>query len=252
MAYRLRFGTYDFPASLTYNLQSFRSATPSGKRLRAHGARVPVGRLAERRVEVRGLLKQESASSLQDQLDALRAAVMSGPAILYLPNDRHLRNVQKDDGGQDRYENTWPERLVEVAIDLITGDPYLYRDTQSSDLTNALSSSPETVTVNNAFGSAPAAPELRLTVGGSGEVTLAATLTNTTTGEAFTLSGEVAGGDIILINSLTKTVLIGATDRSDLFDGLLPTLALGNNSLSVAWTSGSLTNLDVYWNSRWY
>jgi hypothetical protein len=252
MAYRLRFGTYDFPDSLTYNLQSFRSATPSGKRLRAHGARVPVGRLAERRVEVRGLLKQESASSLQAQLDDLREAVMSGPATLYLPNDRHLRNVQKDDGGQDRYDNTWPERIVEVALDLITGDPYLYSDTQSSDLTNALSSSPTTVTVNNAAGTAPAAPELRLTVGGSGDVTLAATVTNETTEEVFTLAGSVSGGDVIVINSLEHTVRIGSTDRFDLFDGLFPALALGNNSITIAWTSGSLTNLDATWRSRWY
>lgn len=252
MAYRLRFGTYDFPDSLTYNLQTFRSATPSGKRLRAHGARVPVGKLSERRIEVRGLLKRESASSLQAQLDDLREALMSGPEALYLPNDRHLRNVQKDDGGQDRYDNTWPERIVEVAIDLITGDPYLYSDTESEDLTNALSSSPTTVVVNNAAGTAPAAPELRLTVGGSGAVTLAATVTNTTTGEAFTLAGSVTGGDVIMVNSLDKTVLIGSTDRFDLFDGLFPSLDLGNNSISVAWTSGSLTNLDAYWRSRWY
>jgi hypothetical protein len=108
------------------------------------------------------------------------------------------------------------------------------------------------IVVNNAEGNAPAAPELRLTVGGSGAVSLAATITNETTGEAFTLEGTVAGGDIILVNTLEETVLIGATDRTDLFDGLFPLLALGENAFSIEVCSGVLTNLDVYWRSRWY
>jgi hypothetical protein len=108
------------------------------------------------------------------------------------------------------------------------------------------------VVIDNDDGNAPAAPELRLTVGGSGEVTLAATVTNETTGEAFSLDGTVEGGDIILVNTLEETVLIGAANRMDLFDGLFPLLALGENTFSVEVCSAVLTNLDVYWRSRWY
>lgn len=253
MAYRLQFGSYTFPESLTYNLMSFRSSVPSAKLPRAHGARVPRGYLAERRIEIRGLLKADfEGDTLQEQIDDLRAALMGGPATLSLPNDRYLRNVQKDDSGQDRYDQTWPERVADIAVDLITGDPFLYSDTESSDLTNAVSSSPTDIVVNNAAGNAPALPELRLTVGGSGAVTLAATITNVTTGEAFTLSGSVTGGDVIKVNSLEETVLIGSTDKTLLFDGLFPTLAVGNNTLRIAYTSGTITNLDVYWRSRWY
>jgi hypothetical protein len=171
MAYRLRLGEdYTFPESLTYNLFSFRSSVPSAKLPRAHGARVPPGFLAERRIEIRGLLETGWATDvpLQTQIDGLRAAVMAGPQTLYLPNDRHLRNVQKDDNGQDRYENTYPERIVEVTLDLITGDPFMYNDTESSDLNNAVDQTPEDVVINNDDGNAPAAPELRLTVSGGG------------------------------------------------------------------------------------
>ncbi len=253
MAYRLRFGTYDLPESLTYNSISFRSSVPSQKLPRAHGARVPRGYLAERRIEIRGLLKREiGGDSLQTQIDALRAALMSGPATLHLPNERYLRDVQKDDGGQDRYDQTWPERIADISIDLITGDPFMYSDTEVSDLTNAVGGSPTDVVIANAAGNAPALPELRLTVGGSGAIDLAATITNVTTGEAFTLAGAVSGGDVIKINSLDETVLIGSTDKTLLFDGLFPMLATGNNTIRVAYTSGTITNLDAYWRSRWY
>ena len=254
MAYRLEFENYTFPESLTYNLVTFRSAVPSAKLPRAHGARVPTGYLGERRIEIRGMLKVdlETPATLQDQIDDLRAALMDGPQTLYLPNSRYLRNVQKDDNGVDRYDNTWPERLAEIAVDLITGDPFMYSDTESSDLTNVVNETPEDVVVNNAAGNAPALPELRLTVGGAGAVTIAVTVSNQTTGEAFTLSGAVSGGDVIKINSLDETVLIGTTDKMSLFDGLFPSLALGNNTIRITYTSGTITNLDVYWRSRWY
>lgn len=151
---------------------SWRSATPSAKLPRAHGARVPRGYLAERRIEVRGLLKRDLLTpvTLQEQLDPLRAALMSGPETLYLPDERHLRLVQKDDNGADRFEQTWPNRIADISVDLITGDPYLYNDAESSDLGNVVDETPEAVTVNNADGNAPAAPELRLTVSGGGSL----------------------------------------------------------------------------------
>jgi hypothetical protein len=166
LAYRLEFENYTFPESLTYNLFTFSSAVPSAKLPRAHGARVPRGYLGARRVEIRGLLKRnlQTGETLQEQLDDLRSALMDGPQTLYLPNDRHLRNVQKDDNGQDRYDNTWPEKVVDVSIDLITGDPFLYNDTEDSDLNNTVDASPEDVVIDNDDGNAPAAPELRLTV----------------------------------------------------------------------------------------
>jgi hypothetical protein len=138
MAYRLIFGSYELPESLTYNLITFRSAVPNAKLPRVQGARVPRGYLGERRIEIRGLIKASSGSSLQSQIDSLRAAFAQGPATLYLPNGRHFREVQKDDNGQERFENTWPERIADISIDLITGDPFMYNDEESSDVDNPL------------------------------------------------------------------------------------------------------------------
>jgi hypothetical protein len=138
MAYRLIFGSYELPASLTYNLITFRSAVPNAKLPRVQGARVPRGYLGERRIEIRGMLKSSPGVSLQSQIDALRSAFAQGPDTLSLPNGRHFRQVQKDENGQERYDNTWPERIVEISIDLITGDPFMYSDDESSDIGNPL------------------------------------------------------------------------------------------------------------------
>lgn len=166
MAYRLLFGSYELPESLTYNLITFRSAVPNTKLPRVQGARVPRGYLGERRIEIRGLIKTSSGSSLQSQIDGLRSAFAQGPAILYLPNDRHFREVQKDDNGQERFENTWPERLSDISIDLITGDPFMYSDTESEDLANAVSATDTDITINNADGNAPALPTITVTASG--------------------------------------------------------------------------------------
>jgi phage-related protein len=83
-------------------------------------------------------------------------------------------------------------------------------------------------------------------------VTLACTVTNSTTGETFTLEGAVTGGDVIIVDSLEQTVTIGGTDKTSLFDGVFPTLAVGSNTIQVDYTSGTITNLSISHNARYF
>jgi hypothetical protein len=248
----LQYGSYVFPPTFTYSDVSGKRALTATKSVHADGAVVPVAYLSERTVEVHGtFIRQIGGTPLSDLRDALRAALAVQSANLFLTTDRYLRNARVDDAPETS-QPTWMERIMDVRIRFTAGDPYFYETATQTDNTNALTTSPGTVTISTVGGNAPALPQLSLTVAGAGSVALLSTLTNTTTGDVFTLGGTVMGGQVIIVDSLAQTVTIGGVDRMDLFDGVFPRLALGSNSFTVAWSSGGYTNMAAAWNNRWF
>lgn len=253
MTYHLAFGSYVFPDTFSYAEVSGKRALTSTKLVRFHGSVVPTAWQTERTVEVRGGLMKASIgnqTALEDQRDALRAALAVQPANLYLTNGRYLRNARVDDAPEST-SPTWMERMMDVRIRFVSGDPFFYDTSESSDNTNALSTSPGSVTIATVGGNVFALPQISLTVAGSGAVSLDAEITNTTTGDLFTLVGDVNGGDVIVIDSLAQTVKISGIDRMDLFDKVFPTLAVGSNAFTVEWSSGGFTNMAASWRNRY-
>jgi hypothetical protein len=253
--YQMKFGTYALPTGLYVAAQPSSRNVPSAKLPRADGARIPPGYLAEKRWTVQGGLTNSviatgAGSPLRTQLDNLKTGLAQGPTTWQTDTDRYWRNCQAV-AFSESYEGTGFNRIVTVRFDILTGDPYAYETAVQSFPTNAIAASPTVVTLT-AGGNAPALPQWSLTVGGSGAVALAATVTNQTTGEAFILSGSVTGGTVLVIDSLNETVTIGGADNMLLFDGNFPKLAVGANSIQVAYSSGTITNLGATWSNRWY
>lgn len=250
--YSLVFGDYEFPPTFYVADDPRNRVVPAAKLPKTHGARVLPGTKGAKRWTIEGMLKRDvwDATDLRDKLDALQAALQEGPTTFRTHDDRYWCNVQQDGDLSYSYEATWFNRIVRVRFDLITGDPHAYSDTEIIEATHAVEDTPATILVT-AGGTAYALPELRLTVGGSGAVTLGATITNETTGEAFTLAGAVTGGDVLYVNSRDRTVLIGGVNQKALFDGLFPRLAVGENEFTVEYTSGTITNVGFVWRDRY-
>lgn len=246
------FGSYTFPRGFHVADVPNDSEVSSSKLPRADGGTRPTGTLEAKRIVVRGGIVKKPSSSMQTQWDSLLAGVNAGKQTLTLTSGRFYRDVQKTRMSNGFGDTHFGRMVQSISITFETGDPYQYDATETQSLTNAISSSPTSKTLTVSSGNAAVMPELRLTVGGTGAVTLAATITNTTTGEAFTLSGSVTGGDVIKVNSLDETVSILTTDKMLLFDGVFPKLAVGANTIQIAYTSGTITNIAAVWRSRWY
>lgn len=245
----LAYGSYTFPRTFSYSEVSGKRSLTATKLVRAPGSAVPLNWLSERTIQVTGTLLANTGTALETQKDALRAALAVTSANLYLTSGRYLRNARVEDAPESLGAN-WAERITDINIRFVAGDPYFYDANTTSDNTNALTTSPGSVTISTVGGNVFALPQISLTVAGSGAVALNATITNNTTGDVFTLFGAVTGGNVILIDSLLQTVTISGVDRMDLFDLVFPTLAVGSNSFTVAWTSGGFTNMAATWRNR--
>lgn len=253
MSYLLRYGTYTFPAT-------FHPAAVPGSRVvgaeklpRADGGRVSPSYLDTKRILVRGGLAQGpmDSSDLRARIDALRAALAAQPQNLYLWSDRYYRNVYVGEQPED-YEPTGFGRLASIEIEFVTGDPFQYSTTETTDTWSAIASTGETRAITPG-GNAPALPKFAITVAGSGAKTLDWTIHNQTTDEAFTIAGTVTGGDVIDVDCLAQTVVVGAVDKMTLFDGRWPTLAAGvANTLEESYDGAALSQIVTTYRSRWY
>lgn len=252
MSYLLKYNSYTFPATFYPADMAIVNRVPVEGLPRADGGRALAGYLDSRRVLIRGGLLRDNAATLRSKLDSLRGALYgSRPGTLYFgDSDRYLRLCEAEDIRLP-FEPTWFSRICNgIEIPFVTPDPYFYAVAASSD-TWTVTGSAQTRSVTTA-GNAPCAPAFSITVGGVGAQTIAFTITNQTTGESFTLAGAVTGGDVIVVDTLAQTVVIGTTDKIALFDGLWPRLAVGANTLLESYTGGSITQVVTTWNNRWF
>jgi hypothetical protein len=246
----LKFGTYTLPGG--FKVVSIERGRTIGhqKLARATGARQTAGYRNGVRVQVAGGIYRGpmDSSVVRDRQDTLRAALAQGPSRLWLYDDRYYRCMEPEQEPES-YLATGFDRMADLQISFLGPDPLMFDVTPGTDVWSGFSSGDtREITVG---GNAPAAPLLSITVGGAGAVSLAATITNETTGEAFTLTGDVEGGDVIEVDSLYQTVQIDGADRRDLFDLLFPHLTPGANTLEAEWTSGSISGIVTDWDPRW-
>lgn len=246
----LKFGTYEFPDGFRVREDPTPRLIPAAKYPRAHGSRAIPGYLDAKTVIVDGGIYKGplDQTDVRDRLDALRAAIANGPNCLYLYSDRYYRNVQGT--LRDTYEVTAFARFADVQVEFICPDPFQYSST-SEAITESVAGSGETWNVTNG-GNAPSAPVLEITVGGSGSEQILFTMTNVTTSQQFTLSGEAAAADVIVVNCEDRTVQIAGIDKMALFEGLFPELAVGVNTMLEQFQSSAITQVVVKNRNRWW
>ncbi len=251
MTYQLRFGSYDLPVGITVAQVQMGRRVPSANTPRYEGARTLTGQLDLKVIQLKGGIFWPLGSTdrtwLRGQLDALKGALGGGPANFTTDSDRFYRQCQARAYADD-YEPSGFNRLVNISCEIVTGDPFSY-ETGAQSSARSLSATAQTLVATNA-GNALAAPSISLTMGSTG--TIAATVTNTTNGDVFTLSGAVTSGDVIVIDALLQSVTRSGIDVMTLFDGQFPRLAVGANTFRFDWTSGSLSHVTIAWNNRFF
>jgi len=252
MAYALKFGSYTFPTTFAPVSDPVDVSVPLSKIPRSDGDVASTGYRKGKVVQIDGGLTNGvgsySETGVRTLIDAFRAGI-AGKQNLYFFDDRYYRNAQMTHAEFANEVGTFL-KIQKVRLTFVAGDSYQYAVTPTVTA-RSISASGQTLSVT-AGGTADAIPVISLTVGGSGAKTLAATITNSTTGKAFTLAGACTGGDVIIVDCLNKTVTISGVDKTALFDGLFWSLANGANTVTVAYTTATITNLSVSAQDRWY
>lgn len=249
MALQIRFGSVNLPSTFAPLDDSLSRDIQPAKLPRTDGSRVIQGYAAEKIIPIAGSLIKGPISNispysdLRSAIDALRAQ-LSGVENLYFFDDRYYRDVQARSVGVSFVEKRI-ESIANIDIEFVTGDPFKYYHSETSDIWMAPSGSKVITTLGNAYS----LPIYKFT---SGSATINWSFTNNTTGKSFTLSGVISPGDIIEVDVREKTVVIGAADNMALFEGQFPELASGANSLTIALTVGTISKLETLWRDRWY
>lgn len=247
------FNGYTLPNTFNVMDISLPSSAPSAKIPRRDGGTLRGQYLNERVIRVEGMISSfdlgGNPQTILSQRDAILAG-LAGMGSLYIDTGRFFRNVVARTITPHFPSGNY-KRACDFSIEFATGDPYQYSDTLST-ASGAIAATPTTFNVNGVGGTAKALPQVALTVGGAGAVTINVTLTNNTTGEVCTLNGSATAGDVITIDSLLQTVTkqTGA-DVMSLFDGVFPSLAVGNNSITVAYTGTAVTAWAVNYRARY-
>ncbi len=181
-------------------------------------------------------------TAFRSRRDTLRAMLAVGPARFHCGySDRFYRCCEPEGEAEAVVAESLLGRFHAIRQRIIGPDPFEYSTAENTTTWTPTSGGTQAVSTS---GNAPAAPVISVTVGGSGLETIAFTIGNTTTDEEFTLAGEVTAGDVIVVDSILKTVKIGTTNRIDLFDGLMVTLNPGSNTIETSWSSSSIASIS--------
>ncbi len=201
------------------------------------------GLLAMRRVQMSGIIAVPFGTDLRDTWEAFKAAHRPGVIqALYAHTDRYLL-AEVSGVGKAEYDSL-AYRQLQFDVDFACSDPYWY-DVDTTTTTGLAGGG--TVT---AGGTAPGAPLWTLVVSSIGTAGTI-TITNTTTGEAFVLTPAATG--TYLIDALAETVVRSSVDVSEQSAGVIPTLAVGANTITVDLTgSATLTSLTCAAQDRYF
>lgn len=247
----IQFGSYVLPVGFAPAMDAFARDIQGAKMPRTDGARVITGYAGEKVIPIRGRLIKGPIPTITDAmmrtaLDTLKSN-LTGSANLYFYDDRYYRNCQAREFSASS-ESYLFEKVVDVEINFITGDPFQYSGNETLDTWAAPTTN--TTRVITPTGNVYSAPIYKLT---TGSASINWTITNQTTGKAFTIAGtSLTAGQIIEVDTLNKTVVIGATDRMDLFDGQFPELGAGANTLHNLQTLGVISSLGTLFRNRWW
>ncbi len=248
MAYRLRFGSYDFPATLMPARIDSPGDISEQERPRADGSTQQSLRRRSRSLSVEGAITGTSADAIQSALDALKTNVLNaGQQELWFGRDDRYINAQCVSLTDDFNGGTFYGNLVQVSLGFKASDPYFY-----ATLTSSASLSDGSNTVANS-GEANALPSWTVTIGSAGTGPI--TLTNATTGESAVIGAgySFSNGDVVVLSKSGYTVTLNGAAAFGLLSGQIPGLASGSNAVTLA-AGGTATvgSGAVSWTDRWY
>ncbi len=248
----IKFGSYAFLGTW-YPTKDERNSVATVTQLpRGDGAVTLPPKRGPGRISIAGGFHQHEAGAtdLQSTVDALIAALESGPANLQLDSNRYWRMAQKNQTILS-YDPTMYGDLVTGEIEFDLPDPFQYAIAASSDTWGGFGSGANSHTLTSGTGTAYALPAIGLTFGAAAATNLS--FANSTSGESFTLIGTPTGTQIT-IDCLNKTVTDQAgVDNMFLFDGQFPRLLVGANALVLTLNSGQApTQVRTSWNARWW
>jgi phage-related protein len=202
------------------------------------------GLVGARRLVVSGVLIAASGDDIDTLWDAFVAAHAPGAAQALYPDrsDRYLRAevemIQETQGGET-YMGAVPWEVAFVCV-----NPFYYAATATAPV---LTTGGGTFTVG---GSAPALGAFTLNVsaiGSGGSITV----TNSTTGKAFTITPTATGN--IIIDCDAETVTRAGVDVTAEFSGLFFALSVGSNTIAITTAGGAtLSAASLSYRNRWY
>lgn len=249
----IRFGSTELPPGFAPAGETVSRDVQPMKLPRTDGARVIQGYAGEKIINIRGRLINgpipilNGQSDMRAAMDSIKALCDDGPASLYFYDDRYLRNVQAR-AVSFSHEPHLFEKVVDVDIEFVTGDPFTYHGNETVDTWNSPSGT-RTVTVS--LGNTTVQPNFKFT---TNSASINWTLANNTTGRSLQIAGSgLTAGQVIEVDTLARTVKIGTTDYMTLFiagSEFFP-LQFGANSLQITTTLGTLTTLQTVYRARW-
>ena len=239
-SYKMQFGSYVFPATIRPDGSSPSMELAEQERPRAPGATYQTGRLKSLVLSCRGELSDPDPATLLALYDDFKAGVSAGVQQLWMGRDDRYWLAQIEgitDSATDG--QTWGS-FIAVAANFRASDPQAWAATSTT--VTGLGAGGTVTTV----GSGVMQPAWSVTIGTSGVNVV--TLANTTTGEVATVTGTFASGDVIILDrsGVLMTVTWNGTPSFGIFDGIIPQLVAGANTITCGATLGTVTMSVTY------
>ncbi len=249
MDYSLKFGSYSFPATFGPSSVPGESRIGTAEIPRRDGVVAGTGRLGEKRITVKGMLRADSAAALRTAMDDLLSAVNAGRQKLYVWDDRFIY-AQKV-GLTTDYDETSFKRYCFMAIEFLCDTALWEAETESSDTwTSPVDGATHGIAIG---GNAYCEPVIEITADATGTLDIELALGDV----SFTLEGEVAAGDVIVVDCSEQTVELATYeyDYMSLFDAsFLQLVGNATNTLTLTVNAGSVavSQIVTKWRNRWY
>ena len=256
MTFLLQFGSYVFPDGFSPMSQDSPRDVAEQERPRAAGALTQSARPQARRLTVEGSAMGfgGGVTAIQSAVDAIRGACEGSGDVQPLFFGRSDRYVNAQCVGvSESYQEgsgSWFGASHKLLLSFVAGDPYFYATTPTT--ATGLTAAGGTVTpVGNA--SAFATWTITVSAGATGPILL----TNTTSGQVATLGASAtawANGDVVVLTrtGTVYTVTRNGVSAPGLLAGLIPTLSVGANVVTLAGPAGmTLAALGCGYTARW-
>lgn len=241
MAYRLRIGSYDFPATLRPASSPAERDVAEQERPREEGSILGAPRDKSRVFQVRGSITAASPDALDTLCRAIKKACYGGGSLWFGRDDRYLPNAVCTSFAGDHEDGLLYGLITNLSIGFTAERPF---EVAISATTVTLATTGGTVADS---GDAPALPSWNITINAAGSGPL--TLENSTTGETATIgtsSTSFTAGQVIVLNRDGNTVTRGGAAEPGLLSAAsrIPKLNAGNNTITL--TAGGTATISAF------
>jgi hypothetical protein len=245
MIYTLRFGDYEFP-NQTFEIEGLplENDVRDNPIPRMHGGVVLTPFLSSRRFRISGIIHNASAADSLTQLLAMQSALLAGEDKFKYSGDRYINCYVSTIDPQ--FEKGTDKAVINVDIDLLAQNPFLYSDGASYLDGFTMTGITESFSVAS-DGNAFSEPIIHFYASG-GTISDGISLENTDTGASMRWRGIVPAGQTLSVDSDTLEVMLGSTDGISNFEGEFLTLVPPTSNFQF---SGSACRIIVEHKYRW-